>query len=127
MPKRITKSALQYDKGFAQGFFIGRNQSILSAQFITFREKKGLTQEEFAIGAEVPLWFIQGIEAIDYQTFLKSDIDMYSAVAIFCDVAVDIRFSSMNDRQTTPRIDIPTFEEEKHLVSTDTPPYNNFG
>ena len=113
MPKRIIKSKRDFNRGFHHGFAAGKRQVLLSMQFIEFREKKNMTIEEFAKGANVPEWFIKGIEDIDYFVFLKSDIGHYFNVAKFCDVAVDISYTSMGDNNiTTQNVKVKTFEEE---------------
>ena len=78
MPKRIIKSKRDFNSGFAHGFSAGKQQVLLAMQFSELRKKKAMSIEEFAKGANVPEWFIQGMEDIDYLTFLKADISRKS-------------------------------------------------
>ena len=117
MPKRIIRSKRDFNRGFIHGFSMGKNQTLLSLQLINLREKKGMTVEEFAKGADVPEEFIRGIEAIDFHTFLKTDIEFLTKIAKFCDVAVDISFTSGNDNSFTVKdIEVKTHQEEFEVI-----------
>lgn len=113
MPKRIIKPKREFNNGFAHGFAMGKNQTLLSLQVSELRRKKGMSVEEFAKGADVPESFIIGIETIDFSTFLKTDIDFFTKIAKFCDIAVDISFTSVgNNSFTSKDIQVKTFQEE---------------
>lgn len=119
MPKRVGKATAS----FLRGFNAGRNLTELSMHFFALMSERAQTAEEFANNCGVPVSFIEGIICCSMETYLKSSIDYYTAVAKYCDIAFDVRIKSvlqvLNEHVTLapPK----SFEEEAKEIDSNEP------
>ena len=95
MPKRYGKAYSSRNPDFYSGFTLGKTLMNLSIMFYSFRVKKEQTLEEFAKAAGVKIAFVRGIENCDMNVFVHSDLDDFTKVALYCDVALSIQFTSL--------------------------------
>lgn len=113
MSKRYSRNTRLEMKHFRSGFSVGKTVALLSLQVQAARRNMGLSIEEFAKGAKLSEKFIKGIEDADLNSYLKSDVTDYVAIANFTGLALEVKYHSHNDNvNITNSIHPKPFDEE---------------
>lgn len=116
MPKRYSKGT----RTFLTGAYFGRNCAYLGLQIQYQRVKKNETIENFAALCGITPEKLKHLENGDIRTFVKTSTSELTHIAEKCDVALSIKFSSM-ENEPAPEIAVPTWEEEFGSVRSATP------
>lgn len=113
MPKRISKRYSRHNLDFYSGFSIGKTLMRLSVEFHLFRMRKQQTIEQFASNCGVNPKFIKGIEDCNIYTFMNADLGDFTKVALYCDVALAVKFTGIKETLKDKFSGLPaTWEEE---------------